>query len=253
LATLGNVRLGYWWKETKSRKQTFRDGGFFKGSVQNYLFLELIGKFFGTNGKRWYLTDGGHFDNTGVYPLLQRKVQFIVACDNGADPDYKMSDVTRLLRMARTDLGVVISFLDRTELNVEIGERLELSKLIGPFAEVASKAEIEDPGGSIAGLAKIEYDDGTEGILVLIKPKITHTEPPEVLAYSYLQGSETFPQQTTADQFFDEEQWEAYRHLGELTGEQLFTADSDFLQHWLAKGCTVEDDQTPNSNPENKS
>jgi len=100
LATLGNVRLGYWWKEAKSRSRSFKDGGWLNGSVHSYLFMELIGKFFGTNGRRWYLTDGGHFDNTGLYPLLQREVKFIIACDNGADPNYHMSDVTKLLRLA---------------------------------------------------------------------------------------------------------------------------------------------------------
>lgn len=235
LATLGNVRLGYWWKKTKSRSQTVNDGGVFKGSVQHYLFLELIGKFFGTHNKRWYLTDGGHFDNTGIYPLLQREVRFIVACDNGADPDYKMADVTRLLRMARTDLDAKINFLNQKELDKEIGKNTDLSKLIGPFADLATKADRTKPGGPISAIAKIKYGSGAAGILVLIKPKINHTEPPEVLAYSYQQGNETFPQQTTADQFFDEEQWEAYRHLGELAGEQLFTASSGRLKKWLSK------------------
>jgi len=37
-------------------------------------------------------------------------------------------------------------------------------------------------------------------------------EPADVLQYA--RANRPFPQQTTADQFFDEAQWESYRMLG---------------------------------------
>ena len=32
-----------------------------------------------------YLSDGGHFDNSGVYELIRRRCRYIVVCDAGAD------------------------------------------------------------------------------------------------------------------------------------------------------------------------
>ena len=40
----------------------------------------------------------------------------------------------------------------------------------------------------------------------------------------YARVNETFPQETTADQFFSEEQWESYRKLGETIGAKLSQA-----------------------------
>ncbi|XHS00690.1 hypothetical protein ACFB49_22890 [Sphingomonas sp. DBB INV C78] len=252
LATLGNVRLGYWWKDTRARKrpslwQRARDFiaamrkllgdratarasvmGWLdalpvnlRDFVQNYLLLELRGAFAGTRRRRWYLTDGGHFENTGAYALLQRRVAFIIICDNGADPQYEMSDMVRLMGRARTDLGAKIHFLSTAEIRDKLKENTDLIGLIGEFSALSKSAE-EGAPGPVAAIARIDYDDGSIGTLLLVKPRLTLAEPPEILAYREGRGHRDFPQQTTADQFFDEAQWEAYRRLGELTGEKLF-------------------------------
>ena len=230
LATLGNVRLGYWWKQKRSRKRdglgvTLRD------FVQNYLLLELRGAFPGTKRARWYLTDGGHFENTGAYTLLQRKVKLLIICDNGADPSYQMADMVRLISHARTDLGAKIVFLDEAALAAKLGNDPNMLTLIGPYAALAKRGA-DGLGGPIAALATISYADGTTGTLLLVKPRLTFTEPPELLAYQALTGNRDFPQQTTADQFFDENQWEAYRRLGEIAGEKLFGVATSGATGW---------------------
>jgi hypothetical protein len=221
LATMANVRLGYWWKRSAAR-----DAGLlwrsWRDNVQNYLLLELRGAFSGTRGDRWYLTDGGHFENTGIYALLQRRAGFIIACDNGADPNYGMGDLVRLIGRARTDLGAEVTFLGTREIERRLGKDSPLQGLIGSFQEIASRGAAERPGGPIAALATITYQNGAEGLLLLVKPRLTFNEPPDLLAYHARPGSADFPQQTTADQFFDEEQWEAYRQLGDIAGRTLF-------------------------------
>ena len=220
LATMANVRLGYWWRSKLAhgpRAAIWADRWDF---VQNYLFLELRGKFTGTMNSRWYLTDGGHFENTGVYPLLQRKVPFIIACDNGADPKYRLDDVMRLVGRSRTDLGVSITFLDEAALAKKLGRHSPVDQAIGTLDALQRRGSPAEPGGPIAALATIDYGGGCKGLLLLVKPKLAFSEPPEVLAY-HGRAAE-FPQQTTGDQFFDEEQWEAYRRLGEIAGERLF-------------------------------
>jgi len=234
LATMSNVRLGYWWKARRAEGAKDLFWQHWKDTVQNYLFLELRGAFDGTRRERWYLTDGGHFENTGIYPLLQREVNFIVACDNGADPKYDMVDILRLVQRARIDLGAHVTFLDEAALKAKLGLGSPLNGVIGTFQQLAKLGSRDTPGGPVATLADIEYKkSGQTGTLLLIKPRLTFTEPPELLAYHGRPGGREFPQQTTGDQFFDEEQWEAYRRLGEYCAEKLFVPPTGLPGHWL--------------------
>ncbi len=63
---------------------------------------------------------------------------------------------------------------------------------------------------------KIGYDCVDEGAqkgdLIIIKPVLNGTEPPDILAYRA--SHEDFPHESTANQFFNEAQFESYRHLG---------------------------------------
>jgi hypothetical protein len=63
-------------------------------------------------------------------------------------------------------------------------------------------------------------DKKQNGWLILIKPTLTGAEPTDVLRYHSEHAS--FPHETTADQWFDESQWESYRKLGEHIGESIF-------------------------------
>lgn len=224
LATMANVRLGYWWKQSRARRTRNLFWADRRDTVQNYLFSELRGAFHGTRQGRWYLTDGGHFENSGAYPLLQRKVPYIIICDNGADPEYAMGDIVRLIGRARTDLGIHVRFMSADEIKELLGKDSSIAGFIGAYDDLARRANMDVPGGPIAALAEIDYGKTGSGLLLLVKPRITYDEPPELLAYRAEPGCGDFPQQTTGDQFFDEVQWEAYRRLGELAGEKLFAA-----------------------------
>ena len=105
LTVLANVRLGYWWAVRRGGNSLWlrAKGALF--STQTHLLKELRGRFIGTANSHWYLSDGGHFDNTGVYELLRRRLDFILALDNGADADYRFGDVANLMRLASVDLG----------------------------------------------------------------------------------------------------------------------------------------------------
>lgn len=243
LAMMANVRLGYWWKSNTRRwflPVSLRD------TVHGYLAAELESNFTtDPNRQRWYLTDGGHFENTGAYALIQRRLELIVVCDNGADPDYRLDDVVRLIERARSDLNAEISFLDADGLDQKLGKAGLPRAHFGAYDQLASRPaddEAERKGKAMpyAALARIEYDIDKRGLkqgandtaprigwLLLIKPRLNFAEPPELLAYRKRAGGSDFPQQTTLDQFFDEEQWEAYRRFGEIVGERLFAEGLD--------------------------
>jgi hypothetical protein len=56
--------------------------------------------------------------------------------------------------------------------------------------------------------------------LLYIKSTVTGDEPTDVR--NYQSQHPDFPNESTADQFFDEPQWESYRKLGEHIGDKLF-------------------------------
>lgn len=75
---------------------------------------------------------------------------------------------------------------------------------------------IRGPGaGSTAhhAIGRIYYAEGEEGTLVYIKASLTGDEGLTIRTYAGT--SPAFPHESTADQFFGEEQFEAYRALGE--------------------------------------
>ncbi|EJL35383.1 patatin-like phospholipase family protein [Novosphingobium sp. AP12] len=178
--------------------------------------------------RRWHLSDGGHFENLGVYELVRRRVDFIIASDCGADPRYQMSDLTRMMRMIRTDLGANLRFFDEDKLSSIFGKKSALRHCFTPISGMIGKPWDRETSafGPYAALGEITYDDdpSKRSTFLLIKPRLAGCEYPDVLAFARKHGD--YPQQTTADQFFNEEQWDAYYRLGHHIGERIFAASS---------------------------
>lgn len=109
---IANVRLGRWWQsgiEAQARERNPWSRLVRRlFPTQVYLVEELTAHFHGLRRRLHYLSDGGHFDNTGIYELLrpQRNIKLIVACDCGADPNYQYHDLGVLIRLARIDFGI---------------------------------------------------------------------------------------------------------------------------------------------------
>ena len=61
------------------------------------------------NSRFLQLSDGGHFENLGIYELVRRKSRLIIACDGAADPSYKFNDLSNALEKIRADFGVLIT------------------------------------------------------------------------------------------------------------------------------------------------
>lgn len=209
LAFLANVRLGYWWKADRTIKR----------ATPTYLNLyrELAASFPGTNSLQWYLSDGGHFENTAVYELVRRKVPFIILSDNGCDPKYGFEDIANLVRKCRIDFGAEIHFLTSKELDQLLCHDEGLRDL---FAGLGQFADPKGPSGAIAMLAQIHYTNGKVGTLLVVKPRLRMDGPADLMRY--LSDNPQFPQQSTLDQFFDEAQWESYFELGRIIADRIF-------------------------------
>jgi hypothetical protein len=244
LLGVANVRLGYWWNshvEPGDRKAartnpTLRNhvGEWINWllPVQTHLFQEFTARFFGPNRERWYLSDGGHFENTACYELLRRRVPFIIACDDGQDASYTFEDLANLVRKARTDLCADIRFLERSDIETLVDPSLH--NVIGVLDDFRTAAEGEIVAGLARGfsrahamLARVYYEGAkdADSMILFIKPSVTGDEPLDILQYR--QRRRAFPQEPTTDQYFDEAQWESYRALGEHIGQELFRAGAD--------------------------
>ncbi|KQN71869.1 hypothetical protein ASE91_03970 [Sphingomonas sp. Leaf62] len=220
LAGLANLRLGYWW-EPFPQNAARRPSQW----TQRYLVREFLARFGGIFHHRWYLTDGGHFENTGVYELVRRRVPLIVACDNAADPDYDFGDIMNLTRKLRIDFDAELEFLPRAELDKLLGVGTPVRSVFGELSDLVRFHAGSSSRGPYAALARITVPDRPGkpayiGTMILIKPRLGGLELADLLDYNRIDA--TFPQQTTRDQFFDEAQWESYYRLGMMIADLVF-------------------------------
>ncbi len=197
------------------------------------LWAEATASFFGRARPWWYLSDGGHFENTGVYALLKRELDFIILADCGADGRYEFNDLENLVRKARIDLGAEIEFYPRHEAELRF-------KLRGSPLKVLSPEDMAD-NHSVRGvmLARVRYPRARpnalehHGTLLVVKPTLHGALDVDLLAYAMRHPS--FPHESTGDQFFDEAQWESYHRLGEDAGSALHESGLARLPGWLRR------------------
>jgi hypothetical protein len=240
-----NFRLGHWWRSGVDPK--VRKGGsvsqppshlarlaaslasFFP--VQAHLLGELLGRFPGTSHRDWYLSDGGHFENTGAYELVRRRLALIIVCDNGADPEGGFDDLGNLVRKVRVDFGAHVTFFTRDDLDrgLSVDERSVIGTLDDIGFAAANLADPSAPRSSPAdrrptrhaALALVTYEGSDDySFLLWLRPCVLGNEPIDVL--NYRARHPEFPEQSTGDQFFDDAQWESYRRLGEFMAWTVF-------------------------------
>ena len=85
------------------------------------LTSELLGSVDDTSSYV-YLTDGGHFDNMGLYELVRRRCYKIVICDAEEDGDYSYEGIGDAIRKCRIDFGAEIELdLSPTRPNAKSG------------------------------------------------------------------------------------------------------------------------------------
>jgi hypothetical protein len=187
LLTLFDVRLG-WWLGNPTDDKTFRNSGPRLGLL--YLFQELFGLSDDTSSYV-NLSDGGHFENMGIYELVRRKCRYIILGDGEQDEGFTFNGLANAIRKCRTDFGVEI------DINVR------------RIAPVNGISEVHCVVGRIHYPGELKENDG---YLLYFKSSVTGDEPRDILEYRERQPA--FPHQSTGDQWFDESQFESYRRLG---------------------------------------
>jgi hypothetical protein len=197
LLTLFNVRLGSWLGNPGPAGQDTYEAAHPTSNLKP-IISEAIGQ---TNDSyEWiYLSDGGHFENLGLYEMVLRRCHYIILSDGGADPKYAFEDLGNAIRKIRTDLGVPI----------DIGETFMHPRSADSLAKEGRYYAV----GTIRYTA-VDGPDARDGLLIYIKPGCYKDANFPRDVYNYALESTDFPHESTADQFFSESQFESYRALG---------------------------------------
>lgn len=213
LLTLFNVRLGRWfanplWVNWKKRSPRF-------GLV--HLLAEMFGM--SDSGAHYLsLSDGGHFENLGIYELVRRRCRLIVVVDAGADGNLHFEDLGNAIRKCATDLNIQIDIdVSKVDL-IKAGDFSSAHYAIGKIRYTQTDKLLDDGAPN---------DKVVDGTLLYIKPSLLGTEPADVL--NYRKSNKDFPHQTTGDQWFDETQFESYRALGYRIGMLAFRQASEAM------------------------
>lgn len=242
---LFNVRLGYWWDS--GIKAGSRPGRYpppltkalrlLPASVfatQSTILSEWRARFAGPSERLWYLSDGGHFENTGLYELVRRRVPLMIAVDAGEDLHYRFEDMALLARRIRLDFSAELDWL-RPPAPVAGGGWTAIDAAAKPDVvpqwikdwlnpdAIAGRDDIARGSAHSVALGRVRHTDDPRaavGWIVLIKATVGGDIPPDVGWFAAANAD--FPNTPTTQQFFSDDEWESYRVLGLAIGAKAF-------------------------------
>ena len=201
LLALFNVRLGAWFGNPGTPgDKTYNCEG--PVTAIKPLFDEVFGRT--TSQNAWvYLSDGGHFENLGLYEMVRRRCRFIVISDAGCDKEFQFEDLGNAVRKIWIDLGIRIHFAGLNALRNRARKSVDYGPDLPPFHAV----------GTIDYQAA-DGDAAKPGTILYLKPCFHRNRIANVGVRNYAALNPDFPHESTADQFFSESQFESYRALG---------------------------------------
>jgi hypothetical protein len=191
-----------------------------------------------------FVTDGGHYENLAVEPLLVRRCKLILAMDAGYDENYEFSDLTNLIRIARVSHGISFERVDKPDEPIDLGQltpsilaeekrddqdssETDIGKVIARGIRMSKTSPEGEPlkwSDRQFLVLKIKYPatdehDPTEGYLIYMKSTMTGDEPLELRQFKKFEPQ--FPHNPTADQFYDPVRFDAYVELGYHIANQI--------------------------------
>lgn len=210
--SLLNFRLGYWVNHPSKRRPTMwhkqRPSHFYPSAAYS-----VPGRGYTENSGYLELSDGGHFENLAIYELVRRRCAVVIVCDGGQDAASSYSDFVTAIQRIKQDFGATVVLKDRYGPELLVPRKRDNT--------YPKDAEYADKGYFVG---TIDYGDRGGGPWpqkgLLIYMKTTMIGSLSMTAKGYKGAHPDFPDQTTGDQFFDEEQFEAYRELGYRIAEQ---------------------------------
>ena len=205
-----NLRLGYWADNPKNNKKLPSPPNFISPGMMDIGLARNLNE----NKRYIYLTDGGSFENLGIYELIRRRAKVIIVVDAGSDAQYEFADLGNAVEKIYVDFGVTIRF----HSGYTTSELIPGSSTNDEF--VTNKYQLAKRSFAIADIIYDRFH--LHGTLVYIKPTLTACLPSNI--YWYKSENSLFPNQAKPDWSIDEKQFEAYRELGYQSTWQLFNS-----------------------------
>ena len=212
LMTLFNVRLGWWLGNPGPPGKDYFRLPCPKSAVYP-IIAEALGLTDDSNSYV-YLSDGGHFENLGLYEMVLRRCRLIAISDASDDAEFQFDNLGNAVQKIRTDFGIPIDFQ-----SMEIFPRKDKKK--GAYCAIGTiRYSCVDEVDKVDDTGNVIHDrkgrplraPAPDGTIIYVKPVFYGDEPRDI--YHYAMTHETFPHESTGDQWFSEVQFESYRKLG---------------------------------------
>jgi hypothetical protein len=201
-----NIRYDYW----LFNPGRVRSGDKHSGRAGPAYFLRELTSDLSADSKYVNLSDGGHIENLGLYELIRRECRLIIAGDSEEDLGLTFSGLSDLIRLVQIDFGVIIVMdgldaIRNGEQHHAIGNIYYRNNKVGKL--IYLKTSLLGDYSLRDSLAPAEYQTSKvrdDDFMFDNNPYIAH----------YKTQEPTFPHQSSANQFYDETQFECYRALG---------------------------------------
>lgn len=160
-----------------------------------HLWAEAAGSLH-LDGRWLYVTDGGHYENLGMVEALRRRPDHLIVVDAAGDAPGRFSTLGQAIALARSELGVQVT--------------IDLADSLKPGDDgLSEQAHVT---GSFSYGDEDEETGGRHHHLVYLKLTVPAGAPLDVITYQ--QNHPSFPTDSTLQQLYDDQEFEAYRELG---------------------------------------
>jgi hypothetical protein len=207
LLAFANVRLGAWIPNPRYAARLAALGRPLPRPGLGYLLKEFFG-FHDPSDLYLYVTDGGHWENTGLVELLRTSHHDEVVCvDADSGPGNVARSIARAIDLAQLECAA------RVLLNLDV---LRADPDPTPGRDYSPRSV------NLGLVLRTDAGPWRLSLLWYSKPALTQDMPPQLLAYREVDP--TFPRVSTLDQFFHAAQFAAYRDLGRYNARKILTA-----------------------------
>ena len=216
---LANVRLGTWLPNPwfVALKSQHLDDWTIPGLPSRRRLNHLVREVFGIHpswARMLLCTDGGHYDNLGLIELLRLGCRTIYCFDASGGGAPLADTLAGTLAVAREELGIDIALQEQFSL-IPGGANAPPFDANGALAHLGARVS---KSAVIVGTITYPGESVPTGKLVFAQAALTADLPYQVMEYS--QNDAGFPRDSTADQWFNSQQFDAYQQLGRYLGEK---------------------------------
>jgi hypothetical protein len=222
--SLTNVRLGAWLPNPRfvALKCANLDDWTVPGLPRIRGLAYFAREIFGIHSDHSRLllcTDGGHYENLGLVETLRHRPETVYCFDASGATEPMADTLAGALMLAREELGVEVTLNRWQDLVPGSGEGLKPTDAFSGFNSRLSLSAVIT--GSIT-YPEVGNAAKSTGQLIFAQADLTRDLPYDILEFK--QDDPGFPNDGTADQWFDCNRFDAYKGLGSYLGDEAVKA-----------------------------